>query len=171
MQFNNLPKYETEYVSVKINDENIAVKQYLPINQKYELIMTTVEESFEDGSFNSIKQEMFFNLNLVYMYTDIEFTDEDKDHPAAIYDTLEVNGVFDEVIKAIPNREMNTLYDFLKAVTKEKQEMNKSLLGAVKSFFIDIPKLIDEAGEQLNEFDAEKYENVVNMAKAIGAKI
>lgn len=162
-------KAENTTVAIKVNDATINVKQYLPINSKYNLVAMTADDCFMNGVFNPTNQELFFNVNLIYMYTDIEFTEEEREHPAAIYDMLEQNGVFNAVIAAIPTREMNMLYDLLKSTIVEKKEYNKSIAGALKSMISDLPTIIEEAGQQLNDFDINKYENVVNMAKAIGA--
>ena len=45
---------------------------------------------------------MYFNLYIVYMYTDLIFTEEDKLDEAEIYDTLESNGLIAEIISMIP---------------------------------------------------------------------
>ena len=58
------------------NGNEIEVLDYLPVEDKYDLIMVTLQKSFEDGYYNPIKVDEFFHLHLIYMYTNINFTDK-----------------------------------------------------------------------------------------------
>jgi len=41
---------------------------------------------------------MYFNLYIVYFYTNLNFTDKQKEDPAKLYDQMESNGLITEVI-------------------------------------------------------------------------
>ena len=95
-------KVQTNPKEIDFNGNKIEVLQYLPIEDKYDLVMVTLQKSLEDGVYNPIKKDMYFHLYLVYMYTDITFTDKQKEDESKLYDVLESNGLITEVIKNIP---------------------------------------------------------------------
>ena len=61
------------------NGYEIEVLDYLPIEDKYDLIMVTLQKAWEDGYYNPIKIVQFFHLHLIYMYTNINFTDKQRE--------------------------------------------------------------------------------------------
>ena len=72
-------KTNTEIKEIKWEDKVIEVAQYLPINDKYDLIMVTLQKAKEDILYNPVKLDMYFHLHLVYMYTNLSFTDKQKE--------------------------------------------------------------------------------------------
>ena len=48
--------------------QSIEVKQYLPIEDKYDLIMIALQKAEEDGVYNPVKVQLYFELYMVYMY-------------------------------------------------------------------------------------------------------
>ena len=71
--------------TITVNDNDIKVFTYLPILQKNDLVQIALQQATEMGMINEIKLEMYFNLFVVYMYTDLVFTDEEKENPAELY--------------------------------------------------------------------------------------
>ena len=68
-------KVDTSVDTFDFNNQTIEVLKYLPIEDKYDLIMITLQKAEEDGIYNDIKLDMYFHLNLVYMYTNLSFTE------------------------------------------------------------------------------------------------
>ncbi len=68
--------------------------QYLPAQDKYDLLMITLQKSLENGAYNEFKLNLYFELNLVYMYTNISFTEKQREDEFKLYDTLESNGFY-----------------------------------------------------------------------------
>ena len=62
-----LLKIDTSVDTLDFNNKTIEVLKYLPIEDKYDLIMITLQKAEEDGIYNDIKLDMYFHLNLVYM--------------------------------------------------------------------------------------------------------
>ena len=71
--------------------QSIEVKQYLPIEDKYDLIMIALQKAEEDGVYNPVKVQLYFELYTVYMYSNISFTDKQKENETKLYDTLASN--------------------------------------------------------------------------------
>ena len=64
--------------------------------------MVTLQKSLEEGVYNPVKKDMYFHLYLVYMYTDITFTEKQREDESKLYDVLESNGLIPAVLKNIP---------------------------------------------------------------------
>jgi len=72
----NLTK-NTEVKTVKINDQIIEVKQYLPIQEKLELIADVLNDIQDNNNFiNYIKMKAYLGLHIVIRYTNISFTEK-----------------------------------------------------------------------------------------------
>ena len=48
------------------NNKEIEIKKYLPISQRYDIIMIAIQKAYEDGVYNQLKLDEYFNLNIVY---------------------------------------------------------------------------------------------------------
>ena len=69
-------KYEIK--TFNFNNTEIEVKQYLPIEDKYDLVMITLQKAEENGIYNALKLDMYIHLHLVYMYTNLSFIEKQK---------------------------------------------------------------------------------------------
>ena len=105
------------YKGVTINNHPIKVKQYIPIEEKIEIATNVLKNSFDEkNSFaNPFKVSVYFALEVIYHYTDISFTDEEKDDPTNLYNILESSDVIEAVVSAIPKKE----YAYLKSTTSK----------------------------------------------------
>ena len=85
--------------------DSIEVKQYLPIKDKIDMIEAVIDQSKEGTIYNRAKIEMYFSVYLVFLYTNISFTENQKQDIEKIYDVLESNEIFDKVVDLIPDSE------------------------------------------------------------------
>ena len=69
-------KVDTTVNHFDFKGNEIEVLQYLPAADKYDFIMLTLQKSEEDGIYNENKLDMYFHLHLIYMYTNISFTEK-----------------------------------------------------------------------------------------------
>ena len=151
---------------ILFNNLKIKVLKYLPWDKKYDLIMITLQQSQENGIFNQLKLDMFFHLYIVYLYTDIEFTDEQQSDTIKIYDELKSSGLMDIVIGAIEEDEYNSLIDMMSEIVKDRTEMNKSVFGVLDKFINELPEKAQVAMNLIENFDKEKFQNVIDFANA-----
>ena len=100
-------KIDTNEIPVQIGEETIAVKQYLPIQEKLELIGNVVMAAHEqdENYSNPVKANAYRDLEVVFAYTNITFTDKQKEDLPKLYDMLASTGVLQQIIKAIPEQE------------------------------------------------------------------
>lgn len=129
-----VPVKKVEPITINIFDQVIEVQQYLPINDKLEMLEQVLSATLDDmGYFNPVKMEIFFQLYLIKYYTNISLTEKVMSDPLKTYDLLEINGVFDKVIAAMPDEEYNTLFDAAEDIADNIVKYLDSFLGVLKS--------------------------------------
>ena len=148
------------------NGNEIEVLDYLPIEDKYDLIMITLQKSLEDGYYNPIKIDEFFHLHLIYMYTNINFTEKQKEDEHKLYDSLKSNGLIDAFIGQMNEFDYSELFNMLDDTKRELTEYKHSVSGIIQNIITDLPKQAEAMQDIIDNFDKEKYQNVLNFAKA-----
>ena len=96
-----------ETTPVQIGEQTIAVKQYLPIEEKLELITKVLLQAHEPESNynNPVKTDAVMALEIIFAYTDLVFTEKQKEDLPKLYDLLKSNGIIDVIFNAIPELE------------------------------------------------------------------
>lgn len=155
----NLTK-NTEIKNIDINENIIEVRQYLPVEEKLELISYIVNMAHdEDYNFsNPVKVEVFAGIGIIKYYTNITFTEKQLENPAKIYDLLNSNNVINNVIAAIPSNEYNEIRTGIEDTIKSIYQYQNSTLGILDTIGQDYSDLNLEA-DTINE----KLSNPDNM--------
>lgn len=159
-------KINNQTKTLNWNGQQIEIKEYLSIEDKYDLIMVALQKSFEDGYYNPIKLDMYFHLYLIYMYTNISFTDKQREDEFKIYDVLKSNGFIDAFLNILDDDEYNDLYSLLIEAKDEITQCKQSVVSLVQGLIADLPKQAEAMSKILDNFDPEKYQNVIEFAKA-----
>lgn len=147
-------KTNEEIKTISFNDEVIEIKQYLPIQDKLGLIGRVVEFAHEqDHNYsNPVKADVFRDLEIVFNYTNISFTDKQKEDVAKLYDQMYSSGLLNAIMAAIPAEERNDIgvgvYDSIESVYKY-QNSALGILDGIKS------------GYNQTEFDVAKLQETV----------
>lgn len=127
-------KMNTEVKTIQIGDQEIEIKQYLPVNEKLELMGRVISAAADENNFsNPIKLEVFTSLELVFTYTNISFTDKQKEDLVKLYDIMESNGVFNEIINAIPKVEYKAIIEGIEECVKAIYSYKNSALGILET--------------------------------------
>ena len=148
------------------NGNEIEVLDYLPIEDKYDLIMITLQKSLENGYYNPIKIDEFFHLHLIYMYTNINFTEKQKEDEHKLYDSLKSNGLIDAFIEQMNEFDYSELFNMLDDTKRELTEYKRSTSALIQSLVSDLPKQAEAMKNIMDNFDPNKYKEVLNFAKA-----
>ena len=159
-------KTNTSVKTFSFEGQEIEVKQYLPTEDKYDLIMITLQNSHEINIFNSLKIDFYFHLNIIYLYTNLSFTEKQKENEYKLYDTIVSSGLLALVLEHIPESEYTFLLEHLEEVKKSLIEANLSISTMVQSIINDLPTNARAAAEIVDSFDKTKYQEVINFAKA-----
>ena len=172
VSFGSLKLKKTEEVNkISIADKEIEVKTYLPIEDKYDLIQATLQQSVEGIGFNEILIEMNFYLNVVFLYSNISFTETQKEDRYKLYDILESNGVINEIVNAIPVQEFKSLMDSFDLEKKRVGRENRSSAGILNNSISKLPNKAQETSDILKNINFEDMKDVVNFANELGINI
>ena len=146
--------------------QSIEVKQYLPIEDKYDLIMIALQKAEEDGIYNPVKVQLYFELYVAYMYSNISFTDKQKENETKLYDTLASNGIIESILELIPDEEYNELMSYMKELIQVKTTFNNSAAGLINQLLVTMPQNAEKTAEILSSFNVNDYKEVIEFAKA-----
>ena len=160
-------KVNTEVNTFEFAGQKIDVLKYLPAKDKYDLLMITLQEATEQGdAYNDFLISMHFELNLVYMYTNISFTEKQREDEFKLYDTLKSNGFFNLFYQALNEDEYNELFASLNALRKDTVAYKLSMSSVLKNLVNNLPKNAEAAAKIVQNFNPEQYKQVVEFARA-----
>ena len=110
---------------------------------------------------------MYFELYMVYMYSNLEFTDEEKLNEAFLYDTLKSNGVVNAILTAIPTQEFQKILEILDKTKYDKMNFRNTLAYVLNNFIENLPENAIDAKEILDKFNPEDFTHAMEFFKAI----
>lgn len=152
-----------EVITTTVNEVEIEVRRYLPIEDKIDLIEVALQKAEENGIYNEMKLAMYFDLYIIYMYTNLEFTDEEKMNEYKLYNELESNGVISAVLGTLEEYEI--LFHYLNIMKEAKMRYKTSAAAMIQTFIQDMPRNAEAMSEIVDNFDKEKYKEVVEFAQ------
>lgn len=149
VSFTKLGLKKNEEVGIlHINEQDIEVKQYLPINEKLELISSVINSAADENNFsNPVKENVFLTLEILYHYTNINFTDKQKEDPVKLYDLVVSSGLVNKVTDLIPEEELDEVINGLAQSVKAIYTYKNSALGILESISQDYSTLNLDATE------------------------
>lgn len=163
-------KPNNEIINIEFNTQNIEVKQYLPVEEKLELITNVLELSHDSNNFsNPVKVSVYTTLEIIEKYTNVNFTEKQKENPTKLYDLLVGNGFSAAVIKAIPESEYNEILTGIKQTIKSVYKYQNSVLGILDTISQDYSNLNLDATEiQKKLADPENMALLKNIMTKLG---
>lgn len=158
-----------EVASFDWNGQTVEVKQYLPIQEKLELIASVLNQCQDENNFiNEAKIALFMDLEMVYRYTNINFTEKQKEDPAKLYDLLAGSKFFDEVFTVIPQSEYRSIATWLGKTAEHIYAYRNSIYGILDAMSNDYSNLELDA-EALKEKMADP--NSLTLLKDVLTKL
>ena len=99
---------------LKIEENAIEVKHYLPLEKKMSLINELIAEITEETNYlNPLVITALFEMLIVVNYTNISFSDKQKGEGLLnTYDSLKASGIILKVKQLIPDEELQELTNF-----------------------------------------------------------
>ena len=141
-------KVNQDVKNIEFNEQNIEVKQYLPINEKLELISSVINSAADENNFsNPVKENVFLTLEILYHYTNINFTDKQKEDPVKLYDLVVSSGLVNKVTDLIPEEELDEVINGVAQSVKAIYTYRNSVLGILESISKDYSNLDLDATE------------------------
>lgn len=148
-------------------DNEVKVFNYLSVQHKNDLIHYVVQNSYEDGVYNPLLVQLYFEFGVVLMYTNIEFTEEERTIGVVeTYDKLKSNGIITAVLTAIPQDELNNLEHNLRMYIEIHQTYERTFAGVLNGYLEMLPKNIEAVKEIMSKFNPEDFKAVIDFAKA-----
>lgn len=148
----NLREPEVENRVVKLDgDIDLAVRAYLPIDDKANLITWAINLALDDrtGCISPVRFEVCFTIAVVKWYCDLEI---DEDIPLSkIYDMFELNDVTNKVMGAIPVEEIDFLRDLAKDTAEDLVRYNNSFAGMLSVMSNDANNLDEQLADILSQ--------------------
>lgn len=131
----------------------IEIKQYLPFEDKLHLIERIVNKSLDDkGYINPCRCDLFEKMEIFYAYTNVNFTEKQKEDEFKLYDMLVGNGLMEKVISLIPEEEINSVFVSVHQLIDSIYKYRNSARGIMEIITSDYSNL---------ELDAEKLQNTI----------
>ena len=163
-------KPNNKIINIEFNEQNIEVKQYLPVEEKLELITNVLELSHDSNNFsNPVKVSVYTTLEIIEKYTNVNFTEKQKENPTKLYDLLVGNGFAAAVINAIPELEYNEILTSIKQTIKSVYKYQNSVLGILDTISQDYSNLNLDATEiQKKLADPENMALLKNIMTKLG---
>lgn len=164
-------KVNTDVNTFDYNGQTVEVLKYLPISEKQDVIQIALQKAaIGDGTYSDLLLDQYFNLNLVYCYSNITFTAKQREDEDKLYDQLESSGFMTAFISAMEKSEYTYLFNGLKSVRENSEKAAMSVGGAITKIVTDLPKNAEAAAKLVDSFDPEKYQSVITLAKNAGMR-
>lgn len=135
------------------------VRSYLPYKDRLEMVSKVVNQSMDDnGFFNPMKVKLYLTLELVFAYTNITFTDKQKEDGFKLYDLLITNGIVKNVIATIGD-EYHSICEDISTIIGNIYNYKNSVAGILSSVANDYSSTtIDLEKLQSQLKDPESFE-------------
>jgi len=131
---------------VKVGETTIKVKQYLPLKEKFTLILNIIEGSYSKEGYKGLLSYLSYNINMIDFYTNLDF-ETDLSY-FDLMDYLEENNIVGKVLNAIPETEKDFIQKVLLEDLEERKKKEDSLIG-------NLGKLFGDLAEEINSLDDE----------------
>lgn len=149
-------KVDMSTCEIDINGQQISIKNYLPIQEKLEMISDIINGASAtetSGYWNPGKINVFFTLEIMYRYTNINFTDKQKADPVKLYDQIVSSGLYNKVINIIEASELNFINSTLNETLRNIYNYRNSIYGILdvistdyKDLELDAQAIADKLG-------------------------
>lgn len=140
-------KINNEITNIHFNNQVIEVKQYISVNDKLKLINDIINNTIDEHNFcNPVKVKVYLLIGIIENYTNISFTEKQKEDIVKLYDLIQSNGLFDKILEAIPAEEFNDLLNSTWDSVDAIYTYNNSAMGVLDNIGRDYKDI---------EFDAE----------------
>lgn len=152
-------------ISVMIEDNSVSVKQYLPLEEKLDLMIAVLENAGADeGYFNMVKLKVFYVIEMLRSFTNISFTEKQLSEPSKLYDGIMLNGVWTAIETAIPQSEAAYIWNSIITMAKAITDYNRSFAG----MFSILSKDYSHIDGQLSDIQSKlKSEEILEMIKRV----
>jgi hypothetical protein len=139
------------YTNSKGETIEYEVKEYLTFEEKMEMINRIVNYSIDDNGFaNPLKERLYTTLEMVYAYTNLNFTAKQKEDEFKLYDLLMATGIYQNVLDNIGSNEFVEVTSAVKEFIKNVYTFKNSAIG-ILSFIAGDYSALDYQASDIQE--------------------
>ena len=148
-------------LGLKVNDtvnplmfgeNNIEVKMYLPLEDKITLVQTILNNTVDDnGYYNPIQLEANKVIEVTAAYTNLSFTEKQRENIYKLYDQLVSSGFWGALSASIPHSEMSYINGKIETLIDNIYKYRNSAMGILENLNVDYEKLGAEATDIENQ--------------------
>ena len=126
-------KPNSEIKTITWGGQDIEIIQYLPIQKKLGLIGRVISQAHEqDANYsNPVKIEVYTALEILFEYTNITFTEKQKEDIPKLYDIVYSSGLWQVVIDAMPTDELDIIMNGIENSIEAIYKYQNSALGII----------------------------------------
>ena len=159
-----------EVKTIEWGEYFIEVKQYLPINEKLNLISNVINFAHDENNYsNPVKVDVYTALEIMYTYTNINFTDKQKEDVTKLYDLIVSSGLYTKILEAIPDNEYCNLLNAIRKSIDAIYAYQNSVMGILDTISTDYSNLDLNASEiQKTLADPNNMELLRNILEKLG---
>ena len=130
------------YCNAKGEEIQYEIKQYLPIEEKIEMITKIINQSLDNNDyFNPLRIKIFTVLEVVYAYTNLSFSAKQKENIFKLYDLLVSTNIFKTVKDVISDQEWNEVEESIITVIDNIYKYKNSAMGIMEMLTSDYSNL------------------------------
>lgn len=163
-------KLNNQVTNIYYNEQEIEVKQYISVNDKLKLISDVINNTIDEHSFcNPVQVKVFLALGIIEYYTNINFTDKQKEDPVKLFDLLQSNGLIRQICDAIPTEEFDDLNNGVWDSVNSIYTYQNSAMGIMNNLSADYSNLdFDASAIQKKLGDGENVEFLKEVLAKLG---
>ena len=126
-------KPNSEIKTIAWGGQDIEVIQYLPIQKKLGLIGRVISQAHEqDANYsNPVKIEVYTALEILFEYTNITFTEKQKEDIPKLYDIVYSSGLWQAIVDAMPTDELDIIMNGIENSIEAIYKYQNSALGII----------------------------------------
>ena len=133
-----ITKVDDRVNTFTFNEKEIEVKRYLPISDKLTLIGNAINLAADGNRFaNPMKIDMYLDLEIMFAYTNITFTDKQKEDLVKLYDMLASAGFFEAMYNVIAEDEISTIHYNAARIAENMYGQMNSAYGIMENIASD----------------------------------
>ena len=119
----------------QVNGQTIEVKQYLSMEQRIDLAKQVIQQvtNFNNDFLNEFAFHMYMDLAIVFNYTNLSFTDKQKEDLYKLYDLLVGSGFITELKKQVNCNQTDDLEVYIYDTLKNYYEYHNSVYGIMNA--------------------------------------
>ena len=126
-------KPNSEIKTITWGGQDIEIIQYLPIQKKLGLIGRVISQAHEqDANYsNPVKIEVYAALEILFEYTNITFTEKQKEDIPKLYDIVYSSGLWQAIVDAMPIDELDIIMNGIENSIEAIYKYQNSALGII----------------------------------------